>query len=343
MIVFGSPHTLWLLVIVPFIYWYYMRTVARLGIRFSSIELVSRVKGNTVHYRKYCLALMRSVILSLLIMGLARPQIEKSDASIQQYGIDIMLAVDVSSSMLALDFSQKGKLTTRLEAILGVISDFIEKRVSDRIGMIVFAGNPYLFSPLTTDHGWLKKNMERIGVGLIEDGTAIGDSIVMAINRLRGKEQSVRANKVIILLTDGVNNQGKVAPLMAAKMAKELSLKIYTIGVGKGGVVPALYLDSQNQIAKNVWGQPDIIQTNTPIDEKLLQDIADYTEGAFFRAKDRAELASIYAKIDALEKTTIDHKRYAEYQELFYIPILLAMVLLFLEKILTIRVWRYVV
>jgi len=221
-------------------------------------------------------------------------------------GIDIVLAVDVSGSMQALDFKLDGKQVDRLTVVKKVVREFIKARTNDRLGMVAFAGRAYIASPLTLDHDWLETNLDRVRVGLIEDGTAIGSAIGSAANRLR---DSKAKSKVVILLTDGVNNVNRVPPLDATKAAKEFGVRIYTIGAGTRGVAPMpVYMGG-----RLVGYQP----TPVEIDEELLTQIAKDTGGQYFRATDTDSLRRIYEQIDKLEKQVVETVKYEDWRELF--------------------------
>jgi len=238
--------------------------------------------------------------------GLARPQLGEGHTEVTTNGIDIVLGLDVSGSMQALDFKAGDRRVNRIEVVKSVVSKFIDERPNDRIGLIAFAGAPYLVSPLTLDHDWLQQNLERIQIGGVDDGTAIGSAIAASVNRLRGTPAK---SKVMILLTDGVNNTGKISPIAAAEAAKALGVKIYTIGVGVRGDAP--------MPVKDDLGNTRLVMAKVDVDEKTLQAIAAKTGGAFYRATDTGSLQSIYEKINRLEKSAHTIKKYEHYQELY--------------------------
>jgi Ca-activated chloride channel family protein len=258
-----------------------------------------------------------------MILGLARPQSPVADSKIQSEGIDIVLAIDCSTSMLAEDFMLQGKRQNRIEVVKNVVRDFIKGRKNDRIGLVVFAARAYSVCPLTLDYGWLLNNLERIKTGMIEDGTAIGSGLATSLNRLRGTKAK---SKVVILLTDGRNNTGKTSPLTAAEAAKALQVKVYTIGAGARGLVP--------YPVKDFFGNTVYQPMQIDIDEDTLTKIASQTQAKYFRATDTESLKGIYREIDHLEKTPIEEKGYLEYRELFPLFLLAALALLFLEIIL---------
>lgn len=244
--------------------------------------------------------------LALLVIALARPRQGKTISQVQASGIDIMLALDVSGSMMAEDFTIGGERANRLEVVKQVTKKFIEERPNDRIGIVCFAGRPYLVSPLTLDHGWLLANLERVKIGLVEDGTAIGSAIASASNRL--KEKAAKS-KIVVLLTDGDNNAGKVTPLTAAEAAKALGIKIYTIGAGTRGFAP---MPVQDQFGRRFYRNVKV-----DVDEDTLKKIADLTNAKFYRATDTKTLAQIFEQIDKLEKSTVELNQYTQYRELF--------------------------
>jgi len=234
-----------------------------------------------------------------------------------------VLGLDVSGSMQALDFKAGGRRLNRIAIVKSVVSKFIEERPSDRIGLVAFAGAPYLVSPLTLDHDWLLQNLERVDVGGIDDGTAIGSAIASAVNHLR---ETRAKSKVVILLTDGVNNTGKIAPIAAAEAAKALGVKVYTIGVGVRGEAPIPVKDER--------GNSHIIMARVDVDEKTLQTVADLTGGKFYRATDTDSLQKIYDQINTFEKSAQTVQKFEQVEELYswaLVPslILLALGLLF--------------
>lgn len=266
----------------------------------------------------------RAFSLVLLVLALARPQsaIEKTKIFVE--GIDIVLAVDTSGSMRAMDFEIKGKKVDRLEVVKNVVRDFIERRPNDRIGMVAFSANAYTVCPLTLDHDWLEKNIDRVKIGMIKkDGTAIGSAISASLNRIKDTEAK---EKIIILLTDGRNNAGRVSPKLAAEAALALGVRVYTIGAGTKGLAP--------YPVKDMFGKTVLRPVEIEIDEKLLREIADMTGGMYFRATDTQSLEKIYEKIDKLEKTPMEETGYNVYKELFGFVLIPGLALLLLEVIL---------
>jgi Ca-activated chloride channel family protein len=269
------------------------------------------------------LMVIRAAALALLIIALARPQAPLSRQRIFKGGIDIVLVLDTSTSMEALDFTIGNKRYNRLYVVKQVVENFIAERANDRIGMIAFAGRPYVVCPLTLDHQWLLSNLERVKIGMVEDGTAVGSSITAALNRLKS---STAKTKIMILLTDGRNNAGKISPLTAAEAARALGVKIYTIGAGSIGEVP---IPVQDALGRQVLGYASI-----DIDESSLAKIADITQGHYFRATDTDSLKEIYAQINKLEKTPFKQPVYERYEELFPRFLLAALALMAIEIIL---------
>jgi Ca-activated chloride channel homolog len=245
--------------------------------------------------------------LGLGIVALARPQLGRTISRVQASGIDIMLAIDVSRSMLAEDLSIGNERANRLEAVKKVTEKFIESRPNDRIGILCFAGQPYLVSPLTLDHDWLLKNLERVRIGLVEGGTAIGSAIASAANRLKDKEAK---SKIVVLLTDGDNNAGKVTPATAAEAAKALGIKVYTVGAGTRGFAPVPVRD---QFSGRTFYQ----NIRVEVDEKTLREIAAMTNAQYYRATDGKSLSDIFEQIDKMEKSTVELDQYKQYRDLF--------------------------
>jgi Ca-activated chloride channel family protein len=240
-----------------------------------------------------------------------------------------MLVLDVSRSMLAEDFTIGSQRANRLEAVRQVTQRFIEERPNDRIGLVAFAGRPYLVSPLTLDHDWLIKNLDRVQIGLVEDGTAIGSAIASGANRLKNKDSKT---KLIVLLTDGDNNAGKVMPLTAAEAAKALGVRIYTIGAGTRGNAP--------YPVTGPFGQTRYQSIPVQFDENVLRQIASISGGEYFRATDTRSLNEIFAEIDKLEKSTIEVEKITQYEDLFPWFIMAGLAFLFVEIVGSQTVWR---
>ena len=314
---FASPYYLWLLsALVPMIAYYVWRTLqGGASIQISSVEGVVRAPKTVRYWLRHLPFALRLAALALLIVALARPQDVERLSRTNTEGIDIMLAIDVSGSMLARDFRPD-----RITAAKEVAGSFIADRYGDRIGLVAFAGEAFTQSPLTTDQGTLQTLLARIRSGLIEDGTAIGNGLATAINRLRESEAK---SKVNILLTDGVNNRGEIAPVMAAEIAKEQGIRVYTIGVGSRGTAPTPAID--------MFGNKTFVQAKVEIDEKTLQEIADATGGRYFRATDNEKLRAIYDEINRLEKSKVEVADFTTYTEEYLRWVLAALALLAAE------------
>ncbi|HCV50727.1 VWA domain-containing protein [Saprospiraceae bacterium] len=317
---FSSPYWLLLLAIIPLmlLYKYYSKRQEIEPMTFSTLESISGLYSWKEKAIKY-LPILRYLALAALMLAMARPQQTLKEEVVKAEGIDIILAMDLSSSMLAKDFDPD-RLTVSKE----VAAKFVDKRVYDRIGLVVFAGDSFTQTPLTTDHNILKDFLANIECGMLDDGTAIGMGLATATNRLKNSKSK---SKVIILLTDGVNNAGYIKPLTAAEIAEEYDMKIYTIGVGTTGA--ALTPVNRRNDGKFVFGMSKV-----NIDEKLLSEISKMTGGRYFRATDEAMLNSIYDEIDQLEKTEMEVNVFKRYKDIFRIPLILAFGLLLLEFIL---------
>jgi Ca-activated chloride channel homolog len=320
MITFAHPQLLWLLLTLPLLALLRSRRGPAPAILFASVATARAVARTARARLGRWLPFLRLPAAALLIVALARPQVAHATTKIQASGVDMMLALDVSGSMQALDLQLDGERADRLTVVKSVVSKFIAARPNDRMGIIAFAGHPYLVSPLTLDHDWLRKNLDRIGIGTNEDGTAIGSALAAAVNRLRASDAK---SKVIVLLTDGVNNAGSMRPSLAAKAAAALGIKVYTIAVGAEGRAPIPVIDDA--------GRRRIVMGEVEVDEQTLRNIADTTGGAFFRATDTDSLVAIYHRIDALEKTTRTVNHYERREERFAWAALPAVALLLAE------------
>ena len=317
---FASPYYLWLLtLLVPMIGYYVWRTLqGGAAIRISSVAGVVRAPKTVRYYLRHLPFALRAAAFALLVVALARPQDVEQNVRTNTEGIDIMLAIDVSGSMLARDFKPD-----RITAAKEGAGSFIADRYGDRIGLVAFAGEAFTQSPLTTDQSTLQTLLARIRSGLIEDGTAIGNGLATAINRLRESEAK---SKVIILLTDGVNNRGEIAPLTAAEIAKAQGIRVYTIGVGTEGMAPYPAID--------MFGNITFVNQKVEIDEKTLTAISDMTGGKYFRATDKAKLKAIYDEINQLEKSKVEVTEHVSYHELYLAWVLAALGLLLAEFLL---------
>lgn len=319
---FAYPHLLWLLaLLVPAVAYYVRRTLqGGAAIRIPTIEGALAAPKTLRSYLRHLPFALRCAAFAALVAALARPQDVERLSHTTTEGIDIMLAIDVSGSMLARDFKPD-----RITAAKEVAGSFVADRYGDRIGLAVFAGEAYTQSPLTTDRSTLQTLLARIRSGLIEDGTAIGNGLATAINRLR---ESDAESKVVILLTDGVNNRGEIAPLTAAEIAAAQGIRVYTIGVGTMGMAPYPAVD--------IYGMPtgDTVMAKVEIDEETLRRIASLTGGRYFRATDKAKLKAIYDEINRLEKSRIEVTERVAYHELFLVWVLLGTALLAAEFLL---------
>ena len=318
---FASPYYLWLLtLLVPMIGYYVWRTLqGGAAIQISSVAGVVRAPRTVRYYLRHLPFALRAAAFALLVVALARPQDVEQNVRTNTEGIDIMLAIDVSGSMLARDFKPD-----RITAAKEVAGSFIADRYGDRIGLVAFAGEAFTQSPLTTDQSTLQTLLARIRSGLIEDGTAIGNGLATATNRLR---ESDAKSKVIILLTDGVNNQGQIAPMTAAEIAKAQGIRVYTIGVGSEGMAPYPAID--------MFGNLTFVNQKVEIDEKVLKAISDMTGGKYFRATDKDKLKAVYNEINQLEKSKIEVTEHISYHELFLTWVLAALGLLMAEFLLS--------
>ena len=321
---FKTPWILILLPVVFLIVFFAHRRNKTPGFRFSSVELFDGLPvGWRVRFSP-ATGILRLAALLLFVVALAGPRQVLEETIHETEGIDIVLALDSSGSMAAEDLKIDGQRYNRLFIIKNVVRDFIQERKNDRIGLVAFGGLAYTVCPLTTDQSWILANLERVELGMLEDGTAIGSAISSSLNRLKNNHAK---SKVIVLLTDGMNNAGKVDPLVAAKMAKTMGVKIYTIGAGTKGLAPFPM--------KDFFGRTVYQNVLIDLDEKSLQQIAEVSGGKYFRATDTESLRRVYQEIDALEKTKIEETGYKEYRELFARFLLAAFFILLLESFLT--------
>ena len=323
MIRFLQPEWFWLLTLLPLVMLWRGRRGPIAAVEYSDVGLareVARSSRSRIAGWTWLLPILAGV---LMIIGLARPQRTHSRTEVTVNGIDIVLGLDVSGSMQALDFSIDRRRVNRIEVVKSVVSKFIEERPNDRIGLIAFAGAPFLISPITLDHDWLQQNLERVSIGSVDDGTAIGSAIAASVNRLR---MTAAKSKVVILLTDGVNNTGKISPLAAAEAAKSMGVKIYTIGVGARGKAPIPVKDEA--------GRMHLIMAEVDVDEKTLQAIADETGGRFYRATDTDSLQNIYEQINGFEKTAQTVQKFEHIEELYPWALIPALAILGLGSLL---------
>ncbi len=322
---FAWPWILFLLLVIPALAWWYWKT----GRRKKGTLLVSTTgwsrKGKTLKVRlQHAPFILRLLALSCIILALARPQSHFDEERVKGEGVDIILTLDVSGSMLAQDFTPN-----RLEAAKSVAIDFVDSRKTDRVGIVIFSGESFTLVPLTSDKNVLKAQIDGIQSGLLEDGTAIGSGLATSADRLR---LSTSKSKVIILLTDGENNGGQIPPVTAKEIAKNLGIKVYTIGVGSEGYAPIPVQDGSGRVVMQ--------REKVNIDEKLLTQIANETGGKYFRVSDNEGLRDVYKEIDELEKSTIEVSSLRQYTDRFLPLAIAALFLLALEWILRLTLFR---
>jgi Ca-activated chloride channel family protein len=326
---FAHPWVLLGLIALPLFAWLKGRFGGTPGVLFSSTQLILNLGHKRRARAGALLASFFYLAMTLLIVALARPQMGQTIEHIKASGIDIMLVLDVSGSMSTEDYTIGNQQASRLEAVKRVTEQFIEGRPNDRIGIIAFAGRPYLVSPITLDHEWLIDNLDRVQLGLVEDGTAIGSALASAAARLKNRDAKT---KLIVLLTDGANNAGKIMPLTAAEAAKALGIRIYTIGAGSSGPISVPVQDR--------FGRTFYQTVIFDFDEKLLADIAKIGDGKYFRAADSASLNKTFQEIDRLEKSKIEIEKNVNHKDFFWWLIALGTLLLALEVILSQTCWR---
>jgi Ca-activated chloride channel homolog len=306
MIRFLQPEWFWAFTLLPALILWRGRRGPVAAVEYSDISLARSVARRSRSRIGWISALLPVLAAGLMIVGLARPQRTHSRTEVTANGIDIVLGLDVSGSMQALDFSVDNYRVNRIAVVKSVVSKFIDERPNDRIGLIAFAAAPYIVSPLTLDHDWLLQNLDRINVGIGDDGTAIGSAIAAAVNHLR---TTAAKSKVVILLTDGVNNSGKISPLVAAEAARALGVKVYTIGVGVRGKAPIPIRDEA--------GKVHVIMAEVDVDEKTLQAVASETGGLFYRATDTDSLKKIYEQINRYETSAQTVQKFEHVEELY--------------------------
>lgn len=323
-IAFGQPQFFYLLILIPLlIVWKIARGKSQqAAINISSIGGLENTSSWKNIFRETPF-ILRLLALTCIIIALARPQTRNDEKFAEGEGVDIVLCIDVSGSMTAQDFTPN-----RMEAAKKVAEDFVDQRQTDRIGIVIFSGESFTQCPLTTDHEVLKSQIAQIRNGLLEDGTAIGSGLATSVDRLR---TSTAKSKVVILLTDGINNGGLIDPATAKEIAKRFNIKVYTIGVGTDGYAPTPISTPMGIVMQN---------EKVAIDEKLLTNIANETGGRYFRAKDNRSLRNIYAEIDHLEKSKVQITSFHRFAEKFYPFVLAALLFLFLEVLLRFTVFK---
>lgn len=329
---FGKPYLLLLLLLLPLLAWLKGRRGRPAAFLYSSVQLMRGLEGlNRSRAGRFLLA-FRWMALALFIVALAQPRFVQSETKVTASGVDIAVALDMSGSMMAEDFEMNGEPVNRLAIAKDVLKRFIDKRPNDRIGLVVFSSEAFVASPLTLDHDFLQQNLERLQLGAIDASkTAIGSGLSTAVNRIRELKSK---SKIVILMTDGQNNAGSIAPLTAAEAAESLKVKVYTIGVGTHGV-------ARTPVARDQF-TGEIIYSDQPvdIDEDTLQKIADKTGGKYYRADNAEKFKAIYDEIDKLERTEETIKKYSQYDELFALALFPGLGLLLAEIILANTIWR---
>jgi Ca-activated chloride channel family protein len=321
---FAHPWLLLLLLLLPVLAWLKGRRGAPPAFVYSSVQLVRGMQN--IHRSRFggFLGSLRWLVLALFIVALAQPRLLKSTTEVKASGIDIVAALDLSGSMISEDFEVHGERVNRVNMAKSVLKDFIDKRPNDCIGLVVFAVQAFIATPLTLDHDYLQENLARLEIGTINsDATAIGDALTTAVNRLRDLKAK---SKIIILATDGQNNSGKVEPLLAAEAAAALGVKVYTVGIGEQGMAPMpVFMNGQKVGYQNM---------PVDVDETTLQKIADKTGGKYYRADNAEKFQKIYDEIDKLEKTEASVKKYTQFTDLFPWFVAAGLALLLIEVVL---------
>ncbi len=322
----AHPWFLLLLLLLPLLAWLKGRRGQPPAFVYSSVQLVRSVLNVTRSRSGGFLAALRWLALGLFIFALAQPRKVTSETKVKASGIDIAVAIDLSGSMASEDFEVRGGRMNRINMAKTVLEKFIRQRPNDRIGLVAFATQAYIAAPMTLDHDFLQQNLGRLELNSINGSqTAIGSGLSAAINRLRELKSK---SKIVILMTDGVNNAGKIAPLTAAEAAQTLGVKVYTIGVGRQGTAPM-------PVGRNPFtGQIEYRDIPVDIDEPTLQKISAMTGGKYYRADSAENFQNIYAEIDKLEKSEAEIKKYTQYRELFWVFVLSGLVLVLVEVVL---------
>lgn len=326
---FAHPYLLLLLLPLPLLAWLKGRRGRPAAFLYSSTQLVAGVSGASRSRSGQFLAALRWLALAVFIIALAQPRLTRSEATIRASGVDIAVAMDLSGSMESEDFELEGKRVNRLAMAKDVLKKFIAKRPNDRIGLVAFAAKAYIACPLTLDHDFLEQNLDRLQLHMLEDGTAIGSGLSTAVNRLRDLKAK---SKIVILMTDGQNNAGKIPPLTAAEAAEALGVKVYTIGIGTQGQAPFPVVD--------MFGRRGYQMVPVNIDEDTLTKIAEQTRGKYYRADNAKRFETIYDEIDKLEKTEVDVRKFTQHRELFQFAVALGIGLLLAELALKHTVLR---
>jgi Ca-activated chloride channel homolog len=323
---FAHPWLLPLLLLLPLLAWLKGKRGIPPAFVYSSVQLVRGMQNITRSRPGGFLWSLRWIVLAIFIIALAQPRLTKSTTSVKASGVDIVVAFDLSGSMMSEDFVVNGKRVDRFDMARSILKSFIDKRPSDRLGLVVFATQAFIAAPLTLDHDFLQENLDRLEIGSINpNATAIGDALTTALNQLRDLKAK---SKIVILMTDGENNSGKIDPLTAAQAAQTLGVKVYTIGVSKNGTAPM-------PVGKNPFTGETVYQDMpVDVDETTLKEIAQTTGGNYYRADTAEHFQQIYAEIDKLEKTEATISKYTEFKELFPWLVAGGLALLMIEIVL---------
>jgi len=332
------PWLLLLLLGIPLLAYLRGKRGPAAALTFSSTSALRAIGKQSAARAGKILRTLLLATLAIFVIALARPQLGKSLTQVEASGIDIMLVLDVSNSMLYKDFTIGGEEATRLDAVREVTRKFIEARPNDRIGIVAFGTQPFVVSPMTLDHDWLLQNLDRVKIGLVEGSTAIGSAMASAASRLHDKQAKSRA---IVLLTDGENNAGKVPPNTAAEAVKALHIKLYAIGIGTNGIAPVPIGNPRTgQILTDARGNYMYRNERVSFNEEGLKEVVRIAEGKFYRATDTKSLEQIYQDIDKMEKSTVSVKKYQQYRDLFPICIMSACGLLLGQILLSQTIWK---
>jgi len=327
---FAHPWLLLLLLLLPVIAWLKGRRGAPPAFVYSSVQLVRAMQNISRSRAGGFLGSLRWLALALFVVALSQPRLAKSTTEVKASGIDIVSALDMSGSMISEDFEVHGERVNRFNMARTVLKGFIDKRPNDRIGLVLFASQAFIATPLTLDHDYLQENLDRLEIGAInQNSTAIGDGLGTAVNRLRDLKAK---SKIVILMTDGQNNSGKLDPLLAADAAAALKVKVYTVGIGLRGQAP--------MPARDMFGRKVYQMVPVDVDEDTLQKIADKTGGKYYRADNAERFQQIYAEIDKLEKTDASVKKYTQFKELFPWIVAGGLSLLLIELVLAQTAFR---
>jgi Ca-activated chloride channel homolog len=325
---FAHPYVLLMLLLLPALAWLKGKAGQASAFVYSSVDLVRPISGLRRSRAGAILANLRWLALAIFIIALAQPRLVRGESHVKASGIDIVVALDLSGSMRSLDF---GPDLSRIKLAKEVLGTFIDNRPNDRIGLVAFAKEAYIASPPTLDHDYLHQQLDRLDIGVIDErATAIGSALMTALNRIKDLKDK---SKIVILMTDGENNSGKVSPLTAADAAQALGVKVYTIGIGRQGTAPEPY-------GRDMFGHVLTRDVEVDIDEDTLTKIAQETHGKYYRADTADTLRKIYADIDRLETTEVEVKKYQQYDELFGHVAIAGLGVLLFEMVLAQTVWR---